>query len=109
MVKIHYRIVAHDGGWAYKLDDVFSEPFPTKAAALAAAKLVAAEQHVPGDTTHIEYEDEHGRWHTELSEGTTDRTPMWLPDETDRLDAAVISMMARKTPPAQRHMVCSLC
>ena len=70
MAKIHYRIVAHDGGWAYKLNDVFSEPFPSKAAALAAAKRVAAEQHVPGDTAHIEYEDESGRWHTELSEGT---------------------------------------
>ena len=23
MVKLHYRIVAHDGGWAYKLGDVF--------------------------------------------------------------------------------------
>jgi hypothetical protein len=79
MVKIHYRIVAHDGGWAYKLNDVFSEPFPTKAAALAAARLVAAEQHVPGDTPHIEYEAEHGRWHTELSEGS------------DRPDADVVA------------------
>ncbi len=69
MARIHYRIVAHDGGWAYKLNDVFSEPFPTKAAALAAAKRVAAEQLVPGDTTQIEYEDELGRWHSELSEG----------------------------------------
>ena len=69
MAKIHYRIVAHDGGWAYKLNDVFSEPFPSKAAALAAAKRVASAQHLPGDTTHIEYEDEAGQWHTELSEG----------------------------------------
>ena len=79
MAKIHYRIVAHDGGWAYKLGDVFSEPFPNKAAALAAARRVAAEQHVPGDTTHIEYEDEFGTWHTELSEGT------------DRPDADVVA------------------
>jgi hypothetical protein len=70
MAKIHYRIVAHDGGWAYTLNGAFSEPFPSKAAAMGAAKRVAAEQHVPGDTTHIEYEDENGRWHTELSEGT---------------------------------------
>jgi hypothetical protein len=69
MARIHYRIVAHDGGWAYKLDDVFSEPFPSKAAALGAAKRVAAEQHIPGDTTHIEYQDEAGTWHSELSEG----------------------------------------
>jgi hypothetical protein len=79
MAKIHYRIVAHDGGWAYKLNDVFSEPYASRDAALAAAKRVAAEQHVPGNTTHIEYEDEFGRWHTELSEGT------------DRPDADVVA------------------
>jgi hypothetical protein len=69
MARIHYRIVAHDGGWAYKLNDVFSEPFSSRSAALAAARRVAAEQRVPGDTTQIEYEDESGKWHTELSEG----------------------------------------
>src|ERR1044071_3467093 len=69
MARIHYRIVAHDGGWAYKLDDVFSEPFPSKSSALAAAKKVAAEQHVPGETTHIEFQDDTGAWHSELSEG----------------------------------------
>ena len=79
MAKIHYRIVAHDGGWAYTLNGAFSEPFPSKALALAAAKRVSAEQHAPGDTTHIEYEDENGRWHTELSEGT------------DRPDADVVT------------------
>ena len=51
------------------LDDVFSEPFSSRSAALAAAKRVAAEQHVPGDTTHIEYQDDAGAWHSELSEG----------------------------------------
>ena len=69
MARIHYRIVAHDGGWAYMLNNVFSEPFPSKSAALAAAKRVAAEQHVPGDTTHIEFQDDTGTWHSELSEG----------------------------------------
>jgi hypothetical protein len=70
MAKIHYQVVQHDGGWAYKLENVFSEPFRTRAAALAAARRVAAEQHVPGDATRIEYQDEHGNWHTEMSEGT---------------------------------------
>jgi Uncharacterized protein conserved in bacteria (DUF2188) len=69
MARIHYQIVAHDGGWEYKLDDMFSEPFPSKSAALAAAKRVAAEQHIPGDTTHIEFQDDTGAWHSELSEG----------------------------------------
>jgi hypothetical protein len=67
--KLHYRVVAHDGGWAYKLGDVFSEPFRTHKQALAAAQRVAREQHVPGDTVYIEYEDEHGKWHTELALG----------------------------------------
>jgi hypothetical protein len=48
---------------------VFSEPFRDKATALAAARRVAAEQRIPGDTTHIEFQDGEGRWHTELSEG----------------------------------------
>jgi len=70
MPKVHYRVAQHDGGWAYRLGDVFSEPFPNKATAIAAARRVAAEQRVPGETTQIEFEDEAGRWHTELSEGT---------------------------------------
>ncbi len=69
MAKIHYQIVQHDGGWAYKLDGVFSEPFPSRAAAVGAAKRVAAEQHVPDDTVRIEYQDETGRWHEEVSLG----------------------------------------
>jgi hypothetical protein len=69
MAKIHYKVVQHDGGWAYTLDGVFSEPFRDKATALAAARRVAAEQRIPGDTTHIEFQDGEGRWHTELSEG----------------------------------------
>jgi hypothetical protein len=69
MTKIHYKLVEHDGGWAYKLGDVFSEPFATHAAALAAAKRVAKEQHVPGETRYIEYQSADGIWHTELAEG----------------------------------------
>nr|WP_294521685.1 DUF2188 domain-containing protein [uncultured Rhodopila sp.] len=79
MAKIHYKVVQHDGGWAYKLENVFSEPFRSRAAALAAAKRVAAEQHVPGDSTQIEYQDENGKWHLEQSDGT------------DRPDADVIA------------------
>jgi hypothetical protein len=69
MPRIHYKVVEHDGGWAYKLNDVFSEPFADRAAAIAAARRVAAEQHVPGDTTHIEFQDETGTWHAEISRG----------------------------------------
>lgn len=79
MAKVHYRVTAHDGGWAYTLDGVFSEPFATRQAAIAAAHRVAAEQHVPGNTAQIEYQDAAGAWHTETASGS------------DRPDADVIS------------------
>lgn len=69
MSKIHYKVVQHDGGWAYKLGDVFSEPFRTREAAVKAAHRVAREQHVPGETRYIEYQDASGVWKTELAHG----------------------------------------
>jgi len=48
MSEVTYEIVEHDGGWAYKSQGVFSEPYPTHAAALKAARIAAAEQQVPG-------------------------------------------------------------
>jgi len=69
MTHIHYHIVPHDGGYAYKLGDVFSEPFATHDAALRAAQRAAAEQRVPGDTTIIQWQDNQGKWHTETSAG----------------------------------------
>ncbi len=69
MTKVHYEIVEHDGGWAYKMQDVFSETLPTKSAAQAAALRAAAEQKVPGKTEEIEFEDKAGKWHIEHSRG----------------------------------------
>ncbi len=69
MAHVHYKVVQHDGGWAYTLNGVFSEPFQDKAHALAAARRVAAEQRIPGETTRIEFQDSEGSWHVELSEG----------------------------------------
>jgi hypothetical protein len=57
MSHVTYKIVQHDGGWAY-------------AAALAAAKRAAAEQRVPGRTEAIEYETADGKWHTETAAGS---------------------------------------
>ncbi|MGZ5853080.1 MAG: DUF2188 domain-containing protein [Xanthobacteraceae bacterium] len=70
MSQVTYQIVEHDSGWAYKVGDVFSEPFPTHKAALAAARAAADEQRVPGTTHTIEYEDENRKWHTELASGS---------------------------------------
>jgi hypothetical protein len=69
MTKITYEIVEHDGGWAYRVDGVFSEPFPSHDLARKAAERAAKEQVVPGDTTGISYEDKDGRWHDEVSRG----------------------------------------
>jgi hypothetical protein len=66
---VTYEIVEHDGGWAYKVNGVFSEPFPAHADALAAAQRAAEGQEIPGDTETIEYEDDRGGWHTETAEG----------------------------------------
>jgi Uncharacterized protein conserved in bacteria (DUF2188) len=69
LMKLTYHIVQHDGGWAYKLGEVFSETFPTHDAARAAAHRAAIEQQRPGETTGISWEDESGNWHEELAKG----------------------------------------
>jgi Uncharacterized protein conserved in bacteria (DUF2188) len=63
MTKIVYEVVEHDGGWAYKVDGVFSETFPSHDMARAAAERAAQE------TTGISYEDKEGLWHDEVSAG----------------------------------------
>lgn len=69
MTEVRYRVVEHDGGWAYQVADVFSEAFPTHAAALAAARAAAIEQRRPGSSTGIQYQDQDGNWHEELAKG----------------------------------------
>jgi hypothetical protein len=80
MTNVTYEIVEHDGGWAYKVDGVFSEAFPTHDAALQAAKRAAAEQIVPGHSEVIEYEDEKGKWHVETASGS-DRPTTTIKDK----------------------------
>jgi hypothetical protein len=80
MSDVTYEIVEHDGGWAYKVGDVFSEPYPTHAAALKAAQLAAEEQKTPGNTEVIEFEDSQGKWHTETARGS-DRPSTTIKDK----------------------------
>jgi len=70
MTKVTYEIVEHDGGWAYKVGDVFSESYPSHDDARRAAGRAAHEQVVPGESTSISYEDKDGRWREELSAGS---------------------------------------
>jgi hypothetical protein len=69
MTDITYTIVEHDGGWAYKLGDVFSETFATHDAASRAARRAAAEQQLGGKDETISYQNDRGEWKTELSDG----------------------------------------
>lgn len=70
MTRVTYEIVQHDGGWAYRVDGVYSEPFATHDAALRAAQRAAGEQRIPGDDVGITYEDAQGRWREEMSDGS---------------------------------------
>ncbi|HVN01066.1 MAG TPA: DUF2188 domain-containing protein [Caulobacteraceae bacterium] len=70
MTRVTYEIVEHDGGWAYRVDGVYSETFPTHDAARRAAERAAGEQRVSDDASvGIRYEDETGRWRQEVDEG----------------------------------------
>jgi hypothetical protein len=69
MSQAHYKIVEHDGGWTYRLGDVFAETYPTHDAALAAARVVAAEQRLSGETVPISWQDADGAWHEEIASG----------------------------------------
>ena len=69
MQVVTYRIVEHDGGYAYTVDGSFSETYPTHGAALAAAQMAAREQSVADETTGIRYDDADGQWHDEISDG----------------------------------------
>jgi hypothetical protein len=69
MSKIVYQVVKHDGGWAYRVGETYSEAFASHDLAHKAAERAAQEQVAAGETTVISYEDERGHWHHEVSRG----------------------------------------
>lgn len=69
MSLITYRIAEHDGGWAYRLGETWSETYPTHDSAFAAAKRAAGEQKVPDKDACIEYQNADGDWITERADG----------------------------------------
>ena len=69
MAEVVYKVVEHDGGFAYTAAGTYSETFRTRDQALTAARRAAAEQRV-GDADHvISYETSDGVWHTETAQG----------------------------------------
>lgn len=83
MADIHYEIVEHDGGWAYRFDGVFSETFRTRDDAHRAAEIAGAEQARPGEAEAILYQDETGEWHEEMASGQ-DRPRVEIDDDDRR-------------------------
>ena len=69
MADVTYKVVEHDGGWAYKVGEVFSETFRSHDDAHAAAGIAAREQQSPGEAEAIEFQDDSGSWKVEDSQG----------------------------------------
>ena len=69
MAHVTYDIVEHDGGFAYKVGDVFSETFHTHRAAHEAAFAAAQRRQVGGNDEAILYQDGKGQWHEEQADG----------------------------------------
>lgn len=68
-MNIAYHVASHDGGYAYRLDGVWSETFADHATALSAARQIARRQQVGGRDTRITYQTPDGQWHDEVSNG----------------------------------------
>lgn len=98
MVKLTYRVVEHDGGWAYRVGDVFSETFASHEAALQATESAAARQQLGGETEVIQYEDRQGDWHVEVASGG-DRPQTAVEDEGSGLASAAEAEFGGATKP----------
>ncbi|MBZ7927632.1 DUF2188 domain-containing protein (plasmid) [Ensifer adhaerens] len=101
MQKIRYEVVQHDGGWAYKVNDGFSETFSTHGDALAAAKIAANQHEAPGSDEQIEFQDAKGRWHEQTSSGfdrpqteVIDTRPQIAEQQADRAGPLKIFLLA---------------
>jgi hypothetical protein len=102
MVTVSYEIVEHDGGWAYRVKDVYSETFATHEDAVAAARDAAERQHLAGATTAISFQDRDSQWHEELAEGN-DRPDTEVVDAGDDAQEARLPLANANSPaPANR-------
>jgi hypothetical protein len=81
-MTVRYEIVEHDGGYAYKVGDVFSETYPIHDAAMEAAEQAAERQRAAGQSEAIQYQDAQGDWHEEVARGN-DRPETEVEDEDD--------------------------
>ena len=68
-MQLVYQIGPHDGGWAYRVNDTWSEPFHSHDAALTAARAIARRQENGDRDVVINYETENGQWVEEAIAG----------------------------------------
>jgi hypothetical protein len=68
-MHITYHVGPHDGGYAYRLEDAWSETFSSHDAALKAAKSAAQRQQVEGKDARITFQLPDATWVTEYAEG----------------------------------------
>ena len=75
MAKLTYKIVEHDGGWAYKVGSTFSETFPSHQDALRAAEIASAEHAGGWSATHRPVSQTTAcHWQTSLAGSETGKT-----------------------------------
>jgi hypothetical protein len=67
MSNITYRVVKHDGGWAYEANGTYSAQFQTREAARKAARLAATVLAAANEITSPSDEDKNGQWHDDGS------------------------------------------
>lgn len=106
--EVSYEVVEHDGGWAYRVGETYSEAFPSRGEAVDAAARAAADHLQPGSDELIEYQDRDGIWRSELASGgdrpyarVEDANPI-RPTSRSRVpaprNAQTISRLVRRPP-----------
>lgn len=80
-MAVTYHVGEHDGGFAYRVGDVWSETFPDHDSALAAAKDAAERQQMGGEEVDISYQLADGRWQSQHVSGG-DRPETDVVDDT---------------------------
>ncbi|QCI99454.1 DUF2188 domain-containing protein [Agrobacterium larrymoorei] len=80
-MAVTYHVGEHDGGFAYRVGDVWSETFPDHDSALEAARDAAERQQMGGEEVDISYQLADGRWQSQHVSGG-DRPETDVVDDT---------------------------
>ncbi|WHA43652.1 hypothetical protein [Agrobacterium larrymoorei] len=80
-MAVTYHVGEHDGGFAYRVGDVWSETFLDHDSALEAARDAAERQQMGGEEVDISYQLADGRWQSQHVSGG-DRPETDVVDDT---------------------------